>query len=390
MDMASLGSGDWDDLVCRLGVELDESSAEHGALLRRRRIPDGASLLRLALVYGTTSLSLRSTAAWGEAAGIARLSDVALLYRLQGAEAWLHWVLRQSLSRELACLTSSISRPVMGRPTQRIRLIDGSVIRPSKSGGYPGWRLHASLDLASGNFGELQLTTISEGEKLDRFAHQPGDILVADRAFAGATEVHAVLAQGCDVVVRRGIGARNLRTEQGDELRPADLLAEAAKADLIDLPVRLPLADIGRNKKKTRLVERRATPPRAMRLIIKRLPKAAAEKARTRLQRKIVTHQQKTVRPERLPPPAYLFILTSLPQSEFDAEQICRLYRLRWQIELAFKRLKSLINLDEFDAIDERLTRTVLYAKLILAILCQNLVAQIIALSPSDTTAEAR
>ena len=35
-------------------------------------------------------------------------------------------------------------------------------------------------------------------------------------------------------------------------------------------------------------------------------------------------------------------LLTSLPSERASAAEVVRLYRMRWQIELAFKRLKSL------------------------------------------------
>ena len=71
------------------GLDLTASAREYGALRRRRGIKSAEDLLRLALIYGATPLSLRTTAAWADAAGVAALSDVALLYRRQGAEAWL-------------------------------------------------------------------------------------------------------------------------------------------------------------------------------------------------------------------------------------------------------------------------------------------------------------
>lgn len=40
----------------------------------------------------------------------------------------------------------------------------------------------------------------------------------------------------------------------------------------------------------------------------------------------------------------YMFVITSLP-CEISADQILSCYRLRWQVELVFKRLKSLLGL---------------------------------------------
>jgi hypothetical protein len=52
-------------------------------------------------------------------------------------------------------------------------------------------------------------------------------------------------------------------------------------------------------------------------------------------------------------------------------------------IELAFKRLKSLMGLEEIDAKEPRLARAAVCAKLILAILTESLIGRVLALSPT-------
>jgi IS4 transposase len=41
----------------------------------------------------------------------------------------------------------------------------------------------------------------------------------------------------------------------------------------------------------------------------------------------------------------FMVLVTSLPAA-IPAGEICAAYRLRWQVELAFKRLKSLLHID--------------------------------------------
>ena len=43
----------------------------------------------------------------------------------------------------------------------------------------------------------------------------------------------------------------------------------------------------------------------------------------------------------------WLMLITSLPREAWPAERVLTLYRRRWQVELAFKRLKSLIGLED-------------------------------------------
>ena len=90
----------WSELAERFptGLDLAASAREYGAFMRPRGVGSAECLLRLALIYGTTSLSLRGTATWAEAKGLAQLSDVALLGRLQGADAWLGNIVAALLS----------------------------------------------------------------------------------------------------------------------------------------------------------------------------------------------------------------------------------------------------------------------------------------------------
>jgi IS4 transposase len=57
---------------------------------------------------------------------------------------------------------------------------------------------------------------------------------------------------------------------------------------------------------------------------------------------------------------AYTFLLTTLPEDWTDDEKTAEFYRLRWQIELLFKHLKSLLSLDVLRAKNQALARSYL------------------------------
>ena len=69
-------------------------------------------------------------------------------------------------------------------------------------------------------------------------------------------------------------------------------------------------------------------------------------------------------------------LLTTLDAAAWPVERVMALYRLRWQIELAFKRLKSQLRLAELPAKDPQLARACILAKLILALLVDRLVGE--------------
>ena len=289
--------------------------------------------------------------------------------------------------------------PASGRisgPGYRLRMVDGTVLKRTRAAGPDagpvaciegqsvrrGWRLHAAMDLVTGRFDDVQIARFEEGERLDRFKTRKAEILVGDRGFAGARGLQAVVAQGGDFIVRRGVGSRKLLASDGSCLDEPALLALAQQGQPVDMPVLMPPARHDRDNRYIPAKRYKALPPLACRLIILPLSPQAAQKARRRTAH-IIAHKRQKPRPERLPASGFIYVLTSLPPSVFDAATIGHIYRLRWQIEIAFKRLKSLIHIDQFHAVDERLVKTVLYAKLILALLSQNLVGQILALSPS-------
>ena len=84
-----------------------------------------------------------------------------------------------------------------------------------------------------------------------------------------------------------------------------------------------------------------------------------------------------------------MLILTSLDVAQFSAEDILAIYRLRWQIELLFKRLKSLLHLDELPAKDPDLVRCWIYAKLIAALLLEEVAGPFLDSPPSSAHAAA-
>ena len=79
----------------------------------------------------------------------------------------------------------------------------------------------------------------------------------------------------------------------------------------------------------------------------------------------------------------YTMIVTSLDAATYPTETVLSLYRQRWQIELAFKRLKSLLHIDRLPAKNKNLARTWLYAHLVLAILIDTMTQQMLDSPPS-------
>ncbi|WP_245433123.1 transposase [Rhizobium sp. L43] len=119
-----------------------------------------------------------------------------------------------------------------------------------------------------------------------------------------------------------------------------------------------------------------AATPLVLRLVVRRKDPQQVEAEHKRLL-KDARKRGKQPDPRSLEAAKYILLLTSLPAATFPPADILTLYRFRWQIELAFKRFKSLAGLDSLPAKKPELARAWLYARLIVAIIAEQIAGQV-------------
>lgn len=332
MAQIELTGSDWDGTVARLGGEakLEQEGRATGAFRRPRAVRCAVDYLRLVLAYCLGSMGLRLTAAWAEGIGLGSLSNVALLGRLRNAVPWLESILARLLAQAAGAGACGDARRLgRGRP---IRLIDATTVRkagksPRESGQL--WRIHAELALPEERFGAFELTDETGAERIERLAVVPGEIRIADRVHCRADGLAEVLGQGADVVVRASWRSARWLDKDG---RPVDIirLLNNSPTGRIDQPIWL---DRGK-----------AAAPLELRLIAARLPKDKAVKAVAEA-RAEAKSKQRQVQAGTLTAAQWVMLVTSLAADEYPTEAVLQLYRLRRRIEIAFKRLKSLVGL---------------------------------------------
>ena len=361
MGTSLLGLEDWGRLEDRLGgaAALAASAKEHSALLRRRGVRDASTLLRLALMYGPGGQSLRTLSALAEMEAVAELSDVALLNRLKGAAEWLEALCRDYLARVAARLAPEVT----AQPT---RLIDASVI---EGPGRTAWRLHLCFAPHEQRTVAASITPLEQGERLDRLASQPNEIRIGDRGYPQPDGLRHTREAGADVLVRITWNSLRLLDETGRPIEWRRLFARAGQQGTLDIPVLV-----------SKL--RGDFTPLALRLVMIRKPPQAAAKARLKARRASRRQQRRRLDPLTLAAADFLILLTSLEAASFPSRTLGALYRLRWQVELAFKRLKSLLHMDALRARHPDLARAWLYAHLLFALLVEETLADIEAMPP--------
>src|SRR5271170_7251142 len=122
--------------------------------------------------------------------------------------------------------------------------------------------------------------------------------------------------------------------------------------------------------------------PMRTRIVIRRKSEEAAQAERQRLLSQ-ARKKGKTLDPRSLLAAGFVVLATSLDAETYPADELLAMYRLRWQIELAFKRLKSLLNLDRLPARTEKGARSWIWAHLILAIATDDYSQDFLDSSPS-------
>jgi Transposase DDE domain len=349
----------WPEVRSRLPADFDvEATARsRGAFTRAREVKNAEMLLRLALAYGGCGMSLRETCAWAEASGIASLSDPSLIDRLAKAAPWLGDIVT-------ALIAEQAKVPAGRWAGHRLRALDGtSICQPGAD--RTTWRLHVGYDLATGQVDQLELTDVHGAENLQRLTYAPGDIVLGDRCYARPRDLRPVIKAGADFIVRTGWNSLRLLQPDGE---PFDLFAAlAAQAEQEgEVRVRIHEGTTG------------APPPDPLilRLVVRRKDPEQAEAERKRLL-KDAKKRGKQPDPRSLEAANYILILTSLPADTFSTADVLALYRFRWQIELAFKRMKSLAGLAGLPAKKPELAQAWIYARLIAVLLAEQIAGQV-------------
>lgn len=361
----------WPEVSARLPADFDlEATARlRGAFTRAREIKNPETLLRLALAYGGLGMSLREICTWAEAGDIARLSDPSLLERLCKAAPWLGDIVA-------ALIAEQAKMPAARWAGYRLRALDGTTICEPGAGGIT-WRLHVGYDLATGQVDQLELTDAHGAEKLQRLTYRSGDIVLGDRGYAKPRDLRPVMDAGADFIVRTGWNSLRLMQENGD---PFDLFAALTAQSEQEGEVRVCVHEG---------TQVRPLEPLMLRLVIRRKDSEQAQAEQERLL-KAARKRGKKPDPRSLEAAKYILLLTSLPAAAFPPADILTLYRFRWQIELAFKRFKSLAGLNLLPAKKPELARAWIYARLIVAIIAEQIAGQVPESSPSEPAKTSR
>ena len=318
------------------------------------------AVLRTLLMHVGHGWSLRETVVQAKLAGIAEVSDVALMDRLRLAEPWL-----RSLCEELWKANGVRLEPAMkDRP---VRLVDATTVKePGKTGSL--WRIHYSLRLPGLECDHFQLTPArgkGNGERLGRFAFQPGELVLADAGYSHPPGILAVSARKAALCVRLNPLSVPLQDTHQQPFPLRAKLQALQATERGDWPVLV--------VSKGQSVAGRVCAVRKSEQEIARAQRRIDKKHI----RRVSSGSEETREYAR-----YVMVFTTLTNTEASSVEVLECYRQRWQIELTFKRLKSIVQLGHVPKQDDGSSRAWLFRKLLVALLAERLAKVGSAISP--------
>lgn len=352
---------DWKVLTTLFPSDWEELAVRTGALKGLRKDKSPENLLRTLLIHLGCGYSLRETVVCAKEAGLGDMSDVALLKRLKKCKEWLRALCLSLLAERGTPLIQESGHPV--------RLIDATHVKePGKTGSV--WRVHYSVQAPSFCCDHFEVTPITgpgTGESFQQFPVKAGDLILADRGYSLASGIGYAAANSAFVTVRFNPNNVPATTPAGEKFDLLGRLKRFKKAGGVrSWPVNITIAD---------------GPDVAGRICAVRKSEEAIRQAHRKLKRRASKNGQK-LRAQTLVYAEYVIVFTTFPEDEYPDHAVLEWYRLRWQIELVFKRFKQIAALGHLPKHDDDSAQAWLYGKLFIALVTEKLIDHAASISP--------
>jgi len=334
----------FEELLQDLPPETGQMAREFKAFVRAKKVKTPEQLLRVVFLYCGLDKPLREVAGTFTAL-YESITDQSVAERLRACGPWVKALLPQMLPRPA----------VETLPTGlRFVVIDGSSIQAPGATG-TDHRLHIAMDLMTLQFVEVLVSDVHTGETLKHFTLGAGDVAIADRGYAHAQGMSEAVKQGAALIVRLNPFSAILGDAVGEPLELCAALKRQRPATIRTLEV----------------VIQSACGQYAVRGWVHayRLSAEQAGRARQKCRQR---HKKGTPNAESLFLAGWVLVFTTLAPAVLSAQTIMALYRCRWQVEIAIKRWKSVLDVDALRAkANSPLAEVWLHGKLLYALMLE-------------------
>jgi hypothetical protein len=323
-------------LMEQLPQNWEATAKETGAFVRPREIKNALDFMKLVLMYIVNGLSLLEVATIAKVKGIAEISDVGFMGRFANCGVFFKELLRQLQPKA----TAQYKKPKWLDDYQ-VKLVDASVV---VSGGKVRviHRLHYAINPFEMKSESYKITPEATGESLKNFEVTDKDLFIGDRAYGTITSMNHCRQSGGNFIFRIKKGAFNIYSSKRTKIDLIMKLKELKDGEMLDYNC---------------YYKTSKTDYAPVRICAMKKPKNLKDIEETDSDTAFMNN--------------YIVVVTSINKSYATAAQILDAYRIRWQIELYFKRLKSLLSFGDIPTKTAQNTETWLHGKLLAAILLE-------------------
>lgn len=342
-------------LMQQLPSDYEEECIKQGVIKRKRGVSSPADLMMLAMFHLHNGCSLMEISEIGKVTKLGQMSDVAFMKRFEQCDEWFKAINKKIVPEAII----NYNKPAW-MEDRTVVVLDGSdVTEKGRSGRI--YRLHYALDLFRMVGIEQKITTNSTGESLTNFDLKKGQLAIADRAYASIKGMTYCMEKGAEYILRLRRNSFTVRDAQNNVIDIVQLLKKLEEGEYLDLRA------YATNLQKDSI---------PVRICAKRKTSEAIENARKKLHRQ-ESKKQFEASDETRTFHEYIVLVTNLGD-DASASDVLEAYRLRWQVEIFFKRLKSIMDFGQLPKRREKSVMAWLNGKIMIALLMEKLISSAI------------
>jgi len=340
-------------LMKELPTDYEKDCFEQGAITRRRGVSNPADLMMLAMFHLQNGCSLLEISEIARITKLGEMSDVAFMKRFEKCANWF-----KSINEKIAneCIINYKKPSWMEKKT--VIGIDASDVSEKGRSGRV-YRLHFALDLFKMQSIEQIITTNKTGESISNYNVKAGYLVIGDRGYSTIKGINHCNEKQAEYILRLRKNSFTVRNGEGAKINLIQIFSNLKKGECADLMA------YATNLDKAKI---------PIRICAIRKNADAIAQTQKKIQR-TETKKQYKMSDEAKTFNEYIVVVTNV-EGEVSAEEILEAYRFRWQVEIYFKRLKSILDFGELPKKREGSVISWLNGKMMIALLIELIVAK--------------
>lgn len=311
-------------LMAELPTGYEEDCFEQGAITRMRGVSCPADLMMLSMFHLQNGCTLLEISEVARITRLGEMSDVAFMKRFEKCGKWFRVINNKLATQGLI----DYQKPTWLEEKTVVAIDASDVTEKGRSA--RTYRLHYALDIFKMGSVDHSITDVKVGESLVNFNLKPGYLVIGDRAYSTISGINHCEKNGAEFILRMRKNSFTVRNEQGEPVDFLETIQSTGSKDYAD--VRAFATNLDGDKVPIRICAKKKDPEAIIRTQKKLKRKESKKQFRMSDEAKVFNE--------------YIVVVTNLNDG-ITAEEILEAYRLRWQVEIYFKRLKSILDFGE-------------------------------------------